>query len=102
MAGEFVVARHISEGRIILAVCDSNIHGKKFEDENAILDLSSKFYMGEEKNAGETAEEMEKAYVINAAGKAAAGLVVKLGLAAKENVRIVSGVPHVQVLKVNE
>jgi len=99
----FVVARHISEGRILLAVCDSTIRGKSFEDKNGlILDLSSKFYRGQEMSAEETEKEMGKAYFINAVGKEAVKLVIKLKLASEENIKAVSGIPHIQVLKLSQ
>lgn len=94
----FVVAQHMSEGRLLLAVCDSSIHGKKFEDHKMVLDLGSKFYSGNEKDAKATSDLMLKAYIINAVGKGAVALAIKLGLAAKENAKNVSGVPHMQVL----
>lgn len=97
-AVRFIVTKHMSEGRLVLAVCDSDIHGRKFKDENAVLDLGSKFYNGEEKDAEQTANLMEKAYIINAVGEGAVEIAIKLRLTAKENVKDVSGVPHVQVL----
>ena len=98
--GNFIVAKQASDRKLILAVCDSSIYGKKFEDDKAILDLGSKFYHGEEKDAKQTASLMEKAYIINAAGKEAVKLVVKLGLATTNDVKKVAGVEHVQVLVV--
>lgn len=97
-AGKFVVAKHNSEGRLILAVCDSSVHGKKLEDGNAVLDLSSRFYRGEEKDKSAVEKLMRKAYTIHAAGKNAVAIAAKLGLAAKEDAKTVAGVPHVQVL----
>ena len=92
------MARRASEGKLILAICDKSIHGKKLEDGSAILDLGSKFYDGEEKDAKQAGELMEKAYIINAAGKESVKLVVKLGLAAAADVKKIAGVEHVQVL----
>ena len=84
---------------MILAVCDSDVHGKRFEDGKAVLDLSSEFYNGEEKNAEETAALMEKAYAVNAVGKESVKIVInELGLAKKEAVKTIKGAPHVQVL----
>ena len=94
----FIVAKQASEGKLILAVCDSSIYGKKFEDGKVILDLGSKFYHGEEKDAKQASELMEKAYIINAAGKDSVALVVKLGLAAASDVKKIAGVEHVQIL----
>lgn len=101
MTAKFIVTRHISEGRAVVAVCDAGVHGKRFEDGKTglVLDLGSRFYKGEEKNAEETTTEMEKAYIINAAGKESVALALKLKLAAKENIKLFSGVPHVQVLR---
>ena len=97
-AARFIVTKQASDRKLILAVCDSSIYGKKFEDEKAVLDLGSKFYHGEEKDTEQTASLMEKAYIINAAGKGAVALVVKLGLATTDDVKKIAGVEHVQVL----
>ena len=98
MANIFVVAQHASEGRLILAVCDGNIHGKKLEEKGAVLDLSSKFYSGQKKDAASVEKLMLKAYTIHAVGKNSVAAVIKLGFAAKEDTKAVAGVPHVQVL----
>ena len=98
MPEAFIAAQHHSEGRLILAVCDKSSHGKKLEDRGTVLDLSSKFYQGEEKDAATIEKLMLQAYMIHAVGKNAVATAVKLGLAAKEDVKTVAGVPHVQVL----
>ena len=98
MTNSFIVAQHSSEGRLILAVCDSDIHGKKFEEKGVVLDLSSKFYHGEEKEAIAIEKLMLHAYTIHAVGKNAVAIATKLGLAAKEDIKVVAGVPHVQIL----
>lgn len=98
MANTFVVAQHSSEGRLILAVCDSSVHGKKLEDGNAVLDLGSRFYSGEEKDKGAVEKLMQKAYTVHAVGKNSVDVAIGLGLAAKEDTKAVAGVPHVQVL----
>ncbi|MBI2175925.1 DUF424 family protein [Candidatus Woesearchaeota archaeon] len=95
---KFIVAQHISEGRLILAVCDADVYGKKLEDNDAVLDLNSKFYHGEEKDEVAVEKLMLRAYTINAVGKNAVGIAVGLGLAATGDVKTVAGVPHVQVL----
>ena len=94
----FIVAQHNSEGRLILAVCDSSVHGKKLEDKGAVLDLSSKFYSGQEKDAAAVKKLMLKAYTTHAVGKNAVAIAVSLGLAAKEDTKAVAGVPHVQIV----
>ena len=39
------------DGRSVIAVCDSNLLGKKFEEKNLQLDLTADFYKGSEKTA---------------------------------------------------
>ena len=43
-----IVKIHNNEGRLILAICDKDILGKKFVEEKKQLDLSSGFYKGEQ------------------------------------------------------
>lgn len=97
-SAKFVVAQHTTEGRLILTVCDADVHGKKLEGINTVLDLSSKFYSGHEEEAAAVEKLMPQAYTIHAVGKNAVAVVVKLGLAAKEDAGTVAGVPHIQVL----
>ncbi len=95
---KFIVTRHNSEGRLILAVCDKDIHGRKFESGELILDLTARFYNGQEKDAAAAEKLMLQAYTIHVVGKNAIAIAVKLGLAFKEDVKTVGGVQHVQVL----
>ena len=94
----FIVAQHNSEGRLILTVCDGNVHGKKLEEKGVWLDLSSKFYSGQKKGAAAVEKLMLKAYTIHAVGKNSVAVAVKLGLASKEDTKTVAGVPHVLML----
>lgn len=99
MAG-FIVAQHNAEGRLILAVCDADVHGRKFEEGEAVLDLGTRFYSGQEKDAAGVEKLMLKAYTIHVVGKAAVAVAIKLGLGAKEDAKTVAGVPHVQILMI--
>ncbi len=94
----YVVAQHVSEGRLILTVCDSGVHGRRFEDGKAVLDLGSKFYCGNGKDADAVEKLMRKAYTIHAVGKDSVAIAVKLGFATKEDTKTVEGVQHVLVL----
>ena len=97
-AKKFIVTEHNAQGRLVLAVCDKKIHGKKFEDNNAVLDLNSKFFNGHEKWTEEVEKLMRQSYTINAAGKNSVNFTIKLGLASNPDVKKVAGTPHVHVL----
>jgi len=87
---------------MILAVCDSEIHKKRFEDDKRQLDLSSEFYNGSEMNAPELIELMKKAYLLNLAGTESVKCGVEAGFVLKENIGNVSGVPFAQAVVVTE
>ena len=94
----FIITQHNSEGRLILAVCDGDIHGKKFEEKETFLDLGARFYKGEEKDATAVEKLMLRSYTIHAVGKNSVAIAIKIGLPAKSDVKTVSGVPHLQIL----
>jgi len=94
-----IVKKHVAgEGRLVLAVCDSDILGKKFENEHRQLDLSSDFYAGEELTHDEVLGLMKKAYILNLVGKSSVGLGIETGLVDKDNIDEINNVPYAQVL----
>ena len=97
-----IVKVHKAKEGIILAVCDSDILGKKFETEKLQLDLTSSFYQGEEVSEDELRELIKTAYIINLVGEKSLEFVVKEGIIEKENAITIDGVPHAQIVLVNE
>jgi len=86
------------DGRGVLAVCDSDLLGKKFEEKDLQIDLTSNFYKGEEKKEEEILELFKIASIINLVGKKSVELGIKAGIIDKEKVIKIKGVPHAQVL----
>jgi len=93
-----IVKKHINEGRLLLALCDTEILGKKFEDADLMLDLTSSFYQGEEKTAEEVKEDIKQAYIINAVGDNAVTLLVKEKLISEESISKIKNIPYVQLV----
>tara|TARA_Y100000310_G_C20589928_1_gene767453 strand:+ start:236 stop:532 length:297 start_codon:yes stop_codon:yes gene_type:complete len=91
-----VKAHKTEDGRLLLAVCDSDIIGKKFEEGKKQLDLSSDFYKGEEKSDKETTDLMRNAYIINIVGKNAVTLAINENLISGDNVEEINGIPYAQ------
>ena len=83
---------------MIVAVCDSDLVGKKIEEGKKQLDLSSSFYDGEEKNEEEILNIIDNSYMINAVGEKSISLLDKFGLVDKERVLRVNNIPHAQVI----
>ena len=99
---KMIVKKHESREGILLAVCDSDILGKKFETEKLQLDLTSSFYQGEEKTEEELRELMKTAYIINAVGEKTISFLKAEGLVDEENVLRIENVPHVQIVLVRD
>lgn len=96
-----IAKMHREGARLIIAMCDSDILGKKFEDGNRVLDLSSAFYKGTEVTKEKIRPFLKKAYVINAAGKQSIALLVEEGIIKKDSIRRIDDVPHVQTVNMS-
>lgn len=93
---------HKRDGRVIAAVCDTELLGKKFEEGKLQLDLTGDFYKGEEKDSSEASDLIRNADHVNLIGKESVKLGIQEGIIDEQNVKIVDGVPHAQVVVVHE
>ncbi len=93
-----IIKKHNANGKIILAICDKDILGKTFEQGDAFLDLNSEFYKGKKAQKKEIIEEINKAYIINAAGKKTVQLLIKEGFALNSSLKYVENIPYIQVI----
>lgn len=95
---KMIAKKHTNEGRLILAICDSELIGKKFTEGKKQLDLTSNFYKGKEIKENEAKELMKQAYMINLVGKKSVDLALKNKYVKKENIIFIAKIPHAQVL----
>lgn len=91
-----------SSYRDVVAVCDSDLIGKRFEQDKFQLEIKENFYKGDEKNKEEMKklfqEFQEKDAVFNIVGKKAVALAVEVGLLDKNGVKEINGVPFAMSL----
>ncbi len=93
-----IVKKHINEkAQVLLAICDSDLIGKKFEDEKLHLDLTSNFYKGEEMSEEKILELIEETYIINAVGKKTIEFLKKNELVQEEHIILIDNIPHAQI-----
>lgn len=98
-----IVKQHkTKDGRIILAVCDSELIGKKFEQGKIQIDLTTDFYKGEEKTESEIILMMQKAYILNLVGKNSVRLALKQKFVDETHILRIKGIPHAQCVVVRE
>lgn len=93
---KMIVKVHDTPNGKMIAICDSDLLGKRFEQGDLQLDLSSRFYQGEEKTAEDVENILKGCYVVNAVGKESVDLLIKKRLVKKENIGSVSGIPYAQ------
>lgn len=88
--------------RQIVAVCDSNLIGKVFEQGSKMLDIRESFYKGEEKNEKELIELMidyaKEDATFNIAGEQSIDCALKAGIISKQGVMKTAGIPYALVL----
>ena len=88
--------------RDIVAICDSDLLGKKFEEGNKQLDIKESFYKGEEKNkedALKIIQDMSKEdATFNIVGKESVNTALEAGIISKEGIKKIKGIPFALVL----
>ncbi|MBS3135399.1 DUF424 domain-containing protein [Candidatus Woesearchaeota archaeon] len=93
-----IAKKHFYGGRMVLALCDSSLLGKKFEEGKLRLDLSGGFYRGEEVSEKMLESMVSRAYILNAVGEESVVWIITRRLAKKDDIKRISDVPHVQII----
>ncbi len=88
--------------RGVVAVCDSELLGKKFEEGQKILEVRESFYNGEEIKEKKMIELMsdlaKEDATFNIIGKNSVNAALKAGIISKKGIKKVQGVPFALVL----
>jgi hypothetical protein len=95
---------HELDFRVILAICDSELIGKKFSSNNIYLDLETykNFYFGDLLDLKDASELFENADSINIVGKNSVQLALNLGYAKESDIMFIENTPHLQIYKLKE
>lgn len=97
-----IIKVHKKDGKIIAAVCDTELLGKKFEEGELQLDLTGDFYKGEEKNSDDASDMIRNADHVNLVGKESVKLGIQEGIIEEQNVKTIQGIPYAQAIVVHE
>ncbi len=88
--------------RIIVAICDTELLGKKFEEENFQLDIRENFYNGQEiseENLLPLIREYAKEdATFSIVGKESVHAALKTGIISKEGVKTIQNIPFAMIL----
>jgi hypothetical protein len=88
-----------SKKQKVIAICDEDILGKTYREGKLKLEISEEFYKGFRVSLNEAINYVSDADIANLSGKIIVNSVVKKGLANPNAIIAVSGVPHLQILK---
>jgi hypothetical protein len=94
--------RVIKSKRDVVAVCDSELIGKRFEEGKMQLDVKENFFSGKEMNEEETIKVLEKMAdedaTFNIIGEKSIEAALKSGIISEESVCEIQGIPFVLIL----
>ena len=88
------------DGRVIVAVCDRDIIGKKFKEGNLVLKLDESFYKGCQVCEDEVKQALECASIANFAGERSIACAVYCGCIDCDSVIYIDGIPHTQMVQI--
>ena len=92
----------IKSYRHVVAICDSELLGKYFEEDNLQLDVKKSFYKGEEVSEDQVEKIIQDMSIedatFNIVGNKAVKLAVKMNLIEPNSVKEISGVKYAMVL----
>lgn len=87
------------EEETLLAACDKEVLGEKFEEDEISLDVSESFYAGEQTDEDGLKEHFGESTIANLVGKKCVKAAIDAGFGFEENVMKVNGVPHLQIVR---
>ena len=91
-----LVKIHKTQFRDVVAVCDSDLIGKKFEQDDLQLNITERFYKGKPVDEDELVRILRDAEILNIVGKESISIALKAGVISKQNIITIAGIPHAQ------
>ncbi len=96
--GEMYLKTHRSGKEVLIAVCDCEILGKRFEEGALHVEVCDDFFGNVKATPEEVERSLSKATIANFVGQKAVNFAIKLGYVDKENVLVIDGVPCAQMV----
>jgi len=93
-----IVKKHVNTGRLVLAICDDNLLGHEFIENDLILDLKSSFYQGKKCSKEELSKLITQSYMINAIGKESISFLIKNNMTSLNSIKKIDDIPYVLIV----
>jgi len=94
----YIKEYHSGSG-LLVAVCDRDLLGKSFEEGALSLNISERFYKGEEATEGDVIASLQRATIANLVGERTIKCAIDNDFIEEACVIFVDGVPHAQMVK---
>ena len=88
--------------RDVVAICDSELIGRKFEQDNFQLDIKENFFKGEELNEKELEKKMKEYFkedaTFNIIGEKSINTAIKANIINKQGIKKIQNIPFAMIL----
>lgn len=85
-------------GEVLLAACDRELLGKKFEEGELRIEINPEFYFESYVSEKTFLNSMKIATIANLVGEKVVGLAIREGYIDRDNIMRIAGVPHAQMV----
>ncbi len=92
------VKEHIYHERQLLSICDGDLIGKIFEDEDKMLNVSKSFYQGEPMFENEILKLIKDNPLLNIVGEESINFALEHNFIKKEGIIKIKNIPHALLL----
>ncbi|OYT36551.1 hypothetical protein B6U91_00940 [Candidatus Pacearchaeota archaeon ex4484_71] len=88
--------------RFVVAICDENLIGKRFEEENSQLEIKENFYKGIKKSKEEILQLISKMSAedatFNIVGEESVTTAIESGIVSEDSIKRIGNIPYAMVL----
>jgi hypothetical protein len=93
-----ILKEHVGNDKLTLSIVDDDLLGKKFEEKNHILDLTSEYYKGEPRTEEQIIKMMKRAYMTFGVGEKTIAFFQRQGLISEGNIVRIQNIPFANIL----
>ncbi len=97
-----IVKVHHTKNGTLVAICDSELLGKRFSEGENEINLTGDFFNGEEMNEDQAGDLLRNCYTFNLVGEKSINLGLKEEVIVEDDVKLVAGIPYAQGVLIKE
>ena len=99
MSTAMIVTERETEKGLLVTVCDADVLGETFEEDEFSLTVTEEFYGGDEVDESAVVDSLARATIANIVGTRAVELAIEAGVIDEEHVLELGATRHAQLLR---